>query len=401
MATDLDIELPLYNAFMQLMRLEKNQPNKGIDPGSYLELIDILHRGYILNSKEELVFFCKKLWLKPFHTGNSPINEMVLEDIINSNLQAYGIEAENQRNKQANNLSDTTTKKGDVNNNANNNNEPDAIEEREDDNNEDQKPEPEKEPLTPAPASTPLVINIKETDADTSIDQQDYSHFFNDKKFKFNFTYLAVSPRFIEQTIRSLRYKVKGTGRPVIDIEATVKATAAKGYFDNWLLREEEDFVTQWTLLFDRGGSMIAFHGLQDALAEAAFRGTIKNDGDLFYFHNIARDFLYTNAQRTRSVPFEDIAEGPLRNILIVSDAGAARGSFNEDRIQRTYTMIYNLRKHRIAWLNPLPRERWKNSSASIISEFVNMFEPGNDYSDDLGNIVRLFKSKIVTPITV
>ena len=159
--------------------------------------------------------------------------------------------------------------------------------------------------------------------------------------------------------------------------------------------------MTRWTLMFDRGGSMIAFHGLQDALAEAAFKGTIRNDGDLFYFRNIPSNFLYTNIQRTRSVPFEEIADGPQRNILIVSDAGAARGSFNEDRIHDTYTMIYNLRKHHVAWLNPLPRERWKNSSASIIMQFVNMFEPGNDYSDDLGNIVRLFKSKIVTPITL
>lgn len=397
MATDFDIELPLYNAFIELMRLEKNQPNKGIDSESYLELLDILHKGYVLNSKEELVFFCKKLWLKPFHTGNSPITEQVLETILLDNLRAYETKAEKEVAKQTNNQPDKTAKTGDVKNT--NNNEEGGNEKQEDDINKEQEKPPEKETLTPAPTSVPLVINIEESDADNSFDQQDYSHFFNDKKFKFNFTYLAVSPRFIEQTIRSLRYKVKGTGKPTIDIEATVKDTASKGYFDNWLLREEEDFVTRWTLLFDRGGSMIAFHGLQDALADAAFKGTIKNDGDLFFFRNIAREFLYTNIQRTRSVAFEDLVNGPLRNILIVSDAGAARGSFNEDRIQHTYTMIYNLRKHHVAWLNPLPKERWKSSSASIISEFVNMFEPGNDYSDDLGNIVRLFKSKIVTPI--
>src|SRR5688572_12623320 len=88
MANHIEIELPLYNAFMELMRLEKGQPNKGIDPGSYLQLIDVLHKGYALNSKEELIFFCKKLWLKPFHRGNAAITEQVLENVLLSNLRA-------------------------------------------------------------------------------------------------------------------------------------------------------------------------------------------------------------------------------------------------------------------------------------------------------------------------
>jgi uncharacterized protein len=269
---------------------------------------------------------------------------------------------------------------------------------------EEETPDLPKEQPSHPPTSVPLtklVINIEESTASYGVGQhQDYSHYFNDKKFKFNYTYLTISPRFIEQTIRSLRYKVKGTGKPVLDVEATVKDVGSKGFFDKWMLSEEEDHVTRWTLLFDREGSMVAFHGFQDVLANAALKGTIKNEGDLFYFRNVASEFLYTNTHRTRSAPFEEIAYGPARNILIVSDAGAARGTFNEDRIKNTYTMLYHLRKHRVAWLNPMPRERWKNSSASIISEFVSMFEPGNDYSDDLGNIVRLFKSKIITPIT-
>jgi uncharacterized protein with von Willebrand factor type A (vWA) domain len=152
-------------------------------------------------------------------------------------------------------------------------------------------------------------------------------------------------------------------------------------------------------MLFDRGGSMVAFHNLQDALTEAIIKGTIKNEGDIFYFRNIARNILFTTPEQAHAVQFDDIVKGPRRNILVVSDAGAARGTFNEDRVQNTYTMLFHLRKHRIAWLNPLPKERWKNSSASVIARFVNMFEAGNDYSDDLGNIVRLFKSKIVTSI--
>ncbi|WP_207515711.1 hypothetical protein [Longitalea luteola] len=399
MAKNTNIELPLYNAFIQLMQLEKDQPNKGIDPGSYLQLIDVLHQGYALNSKDELLFFCKKLWLKPFHTGNAAINEQVMENIINDNLHAYETVTKKKRNK----ATDASLKSDGDLDPLNNRGDIEPKKSAEDKPNEDgpeKKGSPEKQIPTPAATTTSLVINIEESREGKALDQQDYSTYFNDKKFKFDYTYLTVSPRFIEQTIRSLRYKVKGTGKPVIDMEATVKDVGAKGYFDNWQFSEEEDFVTRWTLLFDRGGSMIAFHGLQDTMTEAVMKGSIKNDGDIFYFRNIARDFLFTTPQRTLAVPFDEVANGARRNILIVSDGGAARGSFDEDRIQHTYLMIHQLRKHRIAWLNPLPKERWKNSSASVIAGFVNMFQPGNDYSDDLGNIVRLFKSKLITPIT-
>jgi hypothetical protein len=392
-----DIELPLYNAFMQLMKLERNQPNKGIDPGSYLQLIDVLHKGYALNSKEELIFFCKKLWLKPFHKGDAAITEQVLEEIILNNLQVYEAGMVKKNAKLEDKQPDTNEATGPLSNEEDVNGEEEANKEEEAPAND--RTLPEKQYLPAPGTTTKLVINIEESAADNAFDQQDYSHYFNDRKFKFNYTYLTVSPRFIEQTVRSLRYKVKGAGKPVIDMEVTVKDVGSKGYFDKWFFSEEEDFVTRWTLLFDREGSMVAFHGLQDVIAAAAINGTIRNDGDLFYFHNIARDYLYTNAQRTHSVPFAELAYGPVRNILVISDAGAARGSFNESRIRQTEMMIYHLRKHRIAWLNPLPKVRWKNSSAYFIAGFVNMFEPGDDYSDDLGNIVRLFKSKIVTPI--
>lgn len=401
MKQDDNIELPLYNAFMQLMKLEKNQPNKGIDPESYLQLIDVLHRGYALNSLDELLFFCKKLWLKPFHKGtDATITEEVLENIIRQNLREYNMAIDKNAGKVAEPDLDIPQPEDTSINDDINPDDPDLLPES------DTPPQevPKEEPITSLDplTTTKLVINIEESIANNNVGgQQDYSNYFNEKKFKFNYTYLTVSPRFIEQTIRSLRYKVKGTGKPVIDVEATIKDVGSKGFFDNWLLTEEEDYVTRWTLLFDREGSMVAFHALQDALANAAVKGTMKNEGDLFYFRNVARDFLYTNEHRTRSVPFAKIVNGPVRNIIIVSDAGAARGTFNEDRIKNTYTMMYHLRKHRVAWLNPMPKERWVNSSATIISEFVNMFEPGNDHSDDLGNIVRLFKSKIITPITL
>jgi hypothetical protein len=50
-----------------------------------------------------------------------------------------------------------------------------------------------------------------------------------------------------------------------------------------------------------------------------------------------------------------------------------------------------------VAWINPMPRVRWTNTSAEMIASYVDMFDIGEGGVDELANIVRLFKSKIRT----
>jgi uncharacterized protein with von Willebrand factor type A (vWA) domain len=392
MTCEEQIELPLFKTFMSLMKLEKALPHRSIDPGSYLDLVAMLRNGYMLNSKEELIFFCKKLWLKPFHRTSSVLNERILEELLEANLKDYNdsLPAANSNINPATNPVNPEQKTNPQSETTSN-----------------QTPAPEKKSADMVNPETEtsveqsneaeqLFLSVEEADAQDLISQKDYNDLFNTESYQFNYQYLPVTRRFIEQTIRSLRYKVKGSGRAVIDIPSTVEEIASKGYFDKWKFREEDGFITQWTLLLDRDGSMAAFHSFQDALIDAAVNGTIKNDGDIFYFRNVAEDNIYTDPRLTRSRPFRTFAAYSRKNILIVSDAGAARGYINEDRIDDTYTMLYRLRKHRVAWLNPLPKQRWKNTSAESIAGFVNMFEPGDDNADNFGNIVQLFKSKII-----
>ena len=389
------IELPLYDAFARLMELEKSSEHRSVDPNSYLALVETLHSGYMLNSDEELIFFCKKLWLKPFHRENNIITEKLVEDLVRQSLARYA--TSNDPGKTAENKSPRTA----------DNSLPTAQTEKQNTDSPVTNAKEETKPaadiklddpvLKPEESKGDLCISIEEVEAGNKMSERSYASLFNDKSYQFNYEYLPVSRRFIEQTIRSLRYKVKGAGKPALDVAATVKEAAIKGRFENWEMREEDAFTTKWTLLLDHEGSMIAFESLQKALVEAAFNGTLPNEGDVFYFRNLPGNFLYLNAEHTESISLRTFAASTRRNILIVSDAGAARGYLNEDRIQQTYTLLHRLRKHRIAWLNPLPRERWKNTSADIISDFVHMFETGDDNGDNLGNIVRLFKSKITS----
>lgn len=63
--------------------------------------------------------------------------------------------------------------------------------------------------------------------------------------------------------------------------------------------------------------------------------------------------------------------------ILVVSDGGAARRSYNEERLEETKKWVEFLQGSmaNVAWLNPMPRDSWRETSAEIISEMLPTFE--------------------------
>ncbi len=386
MAKKLTIQLPIYQTFKALMTLEKNQDHKGIEANSYLLLLNTLQSGYFLNSFSELLFLCEKIWLKPFHTNTHPVNKTVLCDLLIKNLKEYNTEI----------ISPTDIKK--KKKTPINPTDIPVINPTPTPNTQSQ---PEPFVLNNTQINTPktdLYLSITNDDNNTTAitAKQNASNLFNQNNYTLNYKHLPVSPRFLEQTFRSLRYKAKGRGKKTIDFEGTINQIAAQGYFTNWAYKKTDTFITQWTLFLDHEGSMIAFEDLLKAIPIAAFEGSMINKGEIYFYKNYPVNFLYTNEQHTKSITFNEFANGPQQNILIISDAGAARGWYNQDRVLKTYTMLYKLRKHRIAWLNPMPKNRWANTSAASIANFVNMFELGTNITDGLGNIVRSLKSKIV-----
>lgn len=381
------IEPPLLNAFLELMALESGQPHKGIDFSSWLLLVDTLNSGYGFNSKEELLFICKKLWLKPFHRSSTVVNEDVLTNIIEKNLEVYaGIVEDNSKGKREDEKKRTDPPKPKIDSRNEKQNLPEKHP-------EPNQPWVEKDDTVTGTLSL-LLTDYSSDDTPKAGDEDQHRDLFNSKTYVLEKKYLPVSERFIEQTIRSLRFRSKGIGIPVIDIAATVEQVAKQGYVEDWEKGEEDGFVTRWTLMIDTGGSMSPFQDLCNAIVHSVNNSSMKNEGDVYYFTNVASRNIYLNADQTRIMPMRQLSEGSPRNILIISDAGAARGEFRQQRVDRTYEMLYRLRRHRVAWLNPIPMSRWKNTSAAKIASYVKMFEPGNDNSDTLGNIVQVLKAK-------
>lgn len=124
---------------------------------------------------------------------------------------------------------------------------------------------------------------------------------------------------------------------------------------------------------------MVPFHGLSKRLVETAIRGSRLGKIAAYYFHNCPVKYLYTDAILQEYASISQILKSLHADcsVLIFSDAGAARGGWNHERIDMTYFFLKQLRHHvrHVAWVNPMPRSRWTGNTSEEISRLIPMFE--------------------------
>ncbi len=74
-----------------------------------------------------------------------------------------------------------------------------------------------------------------------------------------------------------------------------------------------------------------------------------------------------------------------------MSDAGAARGNYDEKRLANTRAFLKTLNTYTYlyAWLNPMPLKRWAATTAEDITRIVPMFPLDREGLNDAINILR------------
>lgn len=232
------------------------------------------------------------------------------------------------------------------------------------------------------------------------------------QRFLLSTDYLPVTRRQLKQSWRYLRRQVRQGPPAEIDIPATVRRITEDGFFLTPIMRPRRTNKAALLLLIDQNGSMAPFHLLSRRLEE-----TVQGAGNLgqvaiYYFHDcpqVVRDGrITTDLYREHTVNEHPqglygrtlsaiLAEFDLAytSVLIFSDAGAARSSWDEGRIQATHLFLYQLRSlgaKNIIWLNPMPEERWDGdrlealnqldkfeNSATAIAELVPMVSMERD----------------------
>jgi uncharacterized protein with von Willebrand factor type A (vWA) domain len=175
------------------------------------------------------------------------------------------------------------------------------------------------------------------------------------------------------------------------------------------VLRPRRRNRAQLLLLVDRQGSMAPFHAYVDSVCETIGQaGRLRRVGQ-FYFHDTPlegaepalleplRGQLFPSLDPVLAEVrplvdgelFEDrdlLSPRPARAVLaqhapgaavvVVSDAGAARGRYDLLRLLDTVAFLKGLRAltSRIVWLNPQPAAAWAGSTAAQLARHLPMF---------------------------
>jgi uncharacterized protein len=211
-------------------------------------------------------------------------------------------------------------------------------------------------------------------------------------------SYLPISRRSMAYTWRYLRRPIANGPADILDTEATVEQVARQGFFLAAVYRRREVNQACLLLLIDRDGSMIPFHRLNRELVETVDEGSTIPEIQVYYFHNVPVDCLYEDANLTQPVPIAEVLAGCHRDtsVLIVSDAGAARGYRQMHRIRATVKFLVQLkqRTNLIGWLNPMPRNRWEGTSAESIGYLIPM-EPMD--KEGFGNAIDIVRGQTIS----
>ncbi len=218
--------------------------------------------------------------------------------------------------------------------------------------------------------------------------------FVMDQPVKYHLTpHLPLGRREMAGAWRHLRRLQRTGPAEELDVERTIEHLCQAGFFLGPALRPRRRNQAGLVLLIDQNGSMAPFSLLIEALVESILRGGLLGRVSLFYFHDCPEGVLYKRSGLSSALSLEEILTNQVKNnsVLIISDAGAARGDYDQQRVEDTHTFLKTLDTYTYlyAWLNPMPVVRWTTTTAEDITNLAPMFPLDREGLNDAINILR------------
>ena len=203
---------------------------------------------------------------------------------------------------------------------------------------------------------------------------------------------LPITRREMTSIWRNLRL-LKREGAPEnLDVQGTINLFCKMGFFSGVVLQPSRKNQVKLVLLIDCEGSMSPFKLLIDTLQESIEKVGLLNQKNIFYFHNVPRGYLFTKPNLTKPLPIEEILSREIGNnsVVIVSDGGAARRTYDSERLHQTKEFIRQLsdKTYLYGWLNPVPEFQWRMTTAEDIATFIPMYSLNPQGLNDLVKIL-------------
>jgi uncharacterized protein with von Willebrand factor type A (vWA) domain len=189
---------------------------------------------------------------------------------------------------------------------------------------------------------------------------------------------LPVTRRLMKRAWRTIRRMQRSGPRIELDLRSTIARLCRDGVLPSPVFRARRRNMAALVILLDAGGSMTPFATMTEALVHAVSHSGLVRSGVL-YFHDVPRRVLYREASLRSAVGLHEALQ-PFAGagLVVLSDAGAARGNRDELRAERTLDFVTAILPlaTRTVWLNPVPRLRWPGTTAELIvsSSGVPMF---------------------------
>lgn len=214
------------------------------------------------------------------------------------------------------------------------------------------------------------------------------------KFFMLEKNMLPLAPQNLHAAWRRFNVGYGSALTKQIDIPLTIRNIGRRGFFMQAEYRRKKN-RNQLLALIDRDGSMIAFHEFAETLLESARSVLSRNRVERYYFRNAPSGrFVFKDIFQLKTYPVDQMLAhntGTDTVLLIISDGGAARGRFDTSRIEQTTAFLKKARQgiSRMVWVNPMPRKRWRRTSAGVIARYIDMYEASEE---EFGLAIRQLK---------
>ncbi|MCA2700636.1 MAG: SUMF1/EgtB/PvdO family nonheme iron enzyme [Microcystis sp. M179S2] len=212
--------------------------------------------------------------------------------------------------------------------------------------------------------------------------------------------YYPIGIAKLQESWQQLRPLPLESPRQTWDLKATVMATAKRGFFDQIIYQKKQLYRREIIIFIDCSDSMIPFAGFGRIMKQ-----TWANVPH-FYFDNLIRDEVLQQENGWESQSLTKVLSNyspEVTSCLILSDAGAARKRYVEERLSATETLIrrFSRRFSRVAWLNPLPYHRWYGTTAwdiADLAEDIPNFSMFELTTEDWENLITWLKEEAIPP---
>lgn len=345
----------------------------------YDALLQLIRKGDVIQNVEDLRFACEVLWIKKaihlqaFRALFKSQQEAQLEQIlILLARQAQEVEdqtKEEEASKESDELAEPSTSEADKT--------PDLPNEKEQMGQDD----PLMQEVKAHKEDSEVLLSLEESEEGVALrEEKQVSQSILSHPYILSDAYHPINRRDMRQSWRFLRQQTPAHFTSDIDLQQTIRDFAREGFLGKVHYQQYFEDKVKLLLLVDYKGSMVAFHSLANQLIHTATHDQQRGHTQTYFFHDVPKTHLFINTARTKAIRKEKLLQKlstKHTRVLIFSDAGAARGQLELSRIDDTWDFLDELRPmvKQIAWLNPIPRTRWANTTAAEIAEITPMFE--------------------------